>query len=57
MPNTPALVAKGAAFESDTDSETVVHLITHYLNEGASQLEAVQKSLKRLKTLMAQAQA
>jgi glucosamine--fructose-6-phosphate aminotransferase (isomerizing) len=42
------LVAKGAAFESDTDTETVVHLITHYLNEGASQLEAVQKSLKRL---------
>ena len=30
------------------DTETVVHLITHYLNEGASQLEAIQKSLKRL---------
>jgi glucosamine--fructose-6-phosphate aminotransferase (isomerizing) len=42
------LVAKGAAFESDTDTETVVHLIAHYMNEGASQLEAIQKSLKRL---------
>ena len=42
------LLSKGAAFESDTDTETIVHLITHFLNEGLGHVEAVQESLQRL---------
>ena len=42
------LAARGAVMETETDSEVVAHLITHYLNEGASPEEAVQQSLQRL---------
>ncbi|MSO65939.1 MAG: glutamine--fructose-6-phosphate transaminase (isomerizing) [Alphaproteobacteria bacterium] len=42
------LVAAGHNFESETDSEAVVHLITHYLGTGLSPAAAVAASLKRL---------
>ena len=42
------LVSKGAAFESDTDTETIVHLITYHLQQGLDQIGAVQESLKQL---------
>jgi glucosamine--fructose-6-phosphate aminotransferase (isomerizing) len=43
------LVALGCRFESETDTETIVHLITHFLDQGESHLVAVQKALGRLK--------
>lgn len=42
------LSALGCQFESETDTETIVHLITHYLDDGDDHLAAVQKSLERL---------
>ena len=35
-------------FETDTDTEVIVHLITHYLTRGASPQEAADKALSRL---------
>ena len=42
------LTAKGHTFQSDTDTEAVVHLITHELEQGHSPVEAVRRSLDRL---------
>ncbi len=42
------LIKLGHHFTSQTDSEVIPHLITHYLNNGHEPLEAVEKSLKRL---------
>ncbi|KLN59254.1 glucosamine--fructose-6-phosphate aminotransferase [Kiloniella spongiae] len=42
------LDAKGQAFQTETDTEVVVHLITNYLNDGLSPEEAVHTTLKRL---------
>ncbi len=42
------LDAKGQMFETETDSEVVVHLITHYLLDGLSPVDAVHTTLKRL---------
>ncbi len=42
------LVSKGAAFESDTDTETIVHLVSFYLDQGLDHITAVQESVKRL---------
>jgi glutamine---fructose-6-phosphate transaminase (isomerizing) len=42
------LMAKGYHFHSQTDTEVVPVLATHYLNEGCSPQEAVSKTLKRL---------
>lgn len=42
------LTAKGHVFASDTDTEAVVHLITAYLDEGLSPIEATAKALDRL---------
>ena len=42
------LIAAGRTFESQTDTETVVHLISHYLDAGKSHLAAVQEALGRL---------
>jgi glucosamine--fructose-6-phosphate aminotransferase (isomerizing) len=42
------LSSNGAAFESETDTETIVHLITHFLDQGLGPLEAVRASLGRL---------
>lgn len=43
------LVALGRVFESETDTEVVVHLISQKLSEGLTAEEAVAQSLKRLK--------
>ncbi len=42
------LVAKGYEFESETDSETVAHLVDAYLAEGLDLLPAVRAAIKRL---------
>src|SRR6185503_1804370 len=42
------LRAAGHQFESETDTEVAVHLITHYLDEGLSPEEAAKKAVKRL---------
>lgn len=43
------LQKRGHSFQSDTDTEVVVHLITDFLQANCSPLEAVQKSLHLLK--------
>lgn len=42
------LIKAGHNFISQTDSEVIPHLITHYLNSGNSPLEATRKAIKRL---------
>ncbi len=42
------LQAKGCVFESETDTETVVHLLSLNLKEANSLTQAVSKTLKRL---------
>ncbi|NOT70877.1 MAG: glutamine--fructose-6-phosphate transaminase (isomerizing) [Hyphomicrobium sp.] len=42
------LEAKGHTFDSDTDTEAVVHLITHELHAGKSPVEAVRAALQHL---------
>ncbi|HRK17740.1 MAG TPA: glutamine--fructose-6-phosphate transaminase (isomerizing) [Hyphomicrobiaceae bacterium] len=42
------LAAKGHVFETDTDTEAVVHLITDGLNSGLSPVEATKAALGRL---------
>jgi glucosamine--fructose-6-phosphate aminotransferase (isomerizing) len=42
------LSAKGYVFESDTDTEAIVHVITDELSKGASPQDAVRNALKRL---------
>ena len=42
------LEAEGHTFDTETDSEVVVHLITHYLNGQAGPQEAAARALKRL---------
>jgi glucosamine--fructose-6-phosphate aminotransferase (isomerizing) len=43
------LEAQGAKFSSETDTETVAHLVTSYLLKGASPQEAVKASLPQLR--------
>jgi len=43
------LTAKGYEFESETDTEAVVHLITDNMKQGHSPKEAVKAALDRLK--------
>ena len=43
------LTAQGHTFESETDTEVVVHLISRKVEEGLSPQQAVAQSLKRLK--------
>jgi glucosamine--fructose-6-phosphate aminotransferase (isomerizing) len=42
------LTARGHAFETDTDTEAVVHLITNELQQGLGPVEAVQAALGKL---------
>ncbi len=42
------LEAGGHSFETDTDTEAVVHLVSAYLEEGLSPADATAKALKRL---------
>ncbi|KAF0136340.1 MAG: glucosamine--fructose-6-phosphate aminotransferase (isomerizing), partial [Rhodospirillaceae bacterium] len=42
------LVRKGCTFESETDSEVVVHLVSSFLHEGHAPAEATQRALQRL---------
>lgn len=42
------LTAAGAVFESETDTETVSHLLRHHLDKGATAVEAARETLKRL---------
>lgn len=41
------LVAKGYVFKSETDTEVAAHLVTEYLKEGMSLIDAVRASVKR----------
>ncbi len=43
------LIAAGHQFESDTDTEAVVQLISHYLAQGEAPEAATAKTLKRLR--------
>ncbi len=43
------LVKRGHTFHSDTDTETIVHLITDALDHGSTPIEAVAQSLGDLK--------
>ena len=42
------LRAAGHQFESETDTEVAVHLVTHYLDEGLKPEEAARKAVNRL---------
>ncbi|HEX5282462.1 MAG TPA: glutamine--fructose-6-phosphate transaminase (isomerizing) [Micropepsaceae bacterium] len=42
------LVAKGHEFESDTDTEVAVHLVTQYLEEGLSPENAAARAVQQL---------
>jgi glucosamine--fructose-6-phosphate aminotransferase (isomerizing) len=42
------LVAGGAVFASETDTETVVHLASRYLDQGMTPVQAARATLKRL---------
>lgn len=39
---------KGAVFETETDTEVIVHLVTHYLHEGQNPIEAANSAMNRL---------
>jgi glucosamine--fructose-6-phosphate aminotransferase (isomerizing) len=43
------LTAKGHAFQTETDTETVLHLITDYLDQGLVPVAAARAALRRLK--------
>jgi glucosamine--fructose-6-phosphate aminotransferase (isomerizing) len=42
------LEAKGCVFKSETDTETIAHLISVYLRQGKTPQQATSKALKRL---------
>jgi glucosamine--fructose-6-phosphate aminotransferase (isomerizing) len=42
------MMAKGRTFETETDSEVVVHLISDYLDQGMTPQDAVKASLDRI---------
>jgi glucosamine--fructose-6-phosphate aminotransferase (isomerizing) len=42
------LMAKGHVFESETDTETVVHLVTENMNQGMEPVAAARSAFKRL---------
>ncbi|MGH1398116.1 MAG: glutamine--fructose-6-phosphate transaminase (isomerizing) [Alphaproteobacteria bacterium] len=42
------MVAQGAVFETDTDTEVIAHLVDYYLAQGSSPQEAADKTFDRL---------
>ena len=42
------LVGLGYSFQTDTDTEAVANLVTHYLSQGLDPTQAVAKTLERL---------
>ena len=50
-----SLEARGQVFETETDSETIAHLVSSYLETGASEVEAVGKALGELEGAFAMA--
>jgi glutamine---fructose-6-phosphate transaminase (isomerizing) len=43
------LAAKGHRFETETDTETVLHLVSDYLDQGLGPVEAARSALQRLR--------
>jgi len=43
------LTAEGTVFKSDTDTETIVHLVEKFYASGSTLVEAVRQSLRQLK--------
>jgi glucosamine--fructose-6-phosphate aminotransferase (isomerizing) len=43
-----ALSAKGHVFQTETDTETILHLVTDYLDQGLAPVEAAKAALRRL---------
>src|SRR5262245_27902854 len=43
------LAAKGHRFETETDTETVLHLVSDYLAQGLAPVEAARSALRRLR--------
>ena len=43
------LTAKGHAFETETDTETVLHLVTEHLDAGLTPIDAARKALQKLR--------
>ncbi len=42
------LIELGAKFDTQTDTEVIIHLVTHYMNEGESAEDAANKTMDRL---------
>ncbi len=42
------LSAQGAVFETETDTEVIVHLVSHYMSEGKDALAAANAAMDRL---------
>jgi len=42
------LMAEGVEFQSDTDTETIVHLVEHYLAAGMGLVEATRQTFKQI---------
>ncbi len=42
------LMAEGVEFQSDTDTETIVHLVEHYLATGLKLVEAARKTFNQI---------
>jgi len=42
------LTAEGVEFQSDTDTETIVHLVEHYLATGVDLVEAARKTFSQI---------
>lgn len=48
LPLKQQVIAWGHTFKSSTDSEVIPHLINHYLSQGMSQEEAIEKTIGQL---------
>ena len=42
------LIAEGVEFQSETDTETIVHLVEHYLATGIGLVEAARKTFNQI---------